>query len=72
MLQAASGKLIHQLDEDATMEREKKEQQSRARKPFRKPNLRVYGHISAITQAVHNNQGAKDGNPSGAGMRTAG
>ena len=34
------------------MEEEEKEQPCQARKPFRKPHLRVYGNISAITQAA--------------------
>jgi hypothetical protein len=32
-------------------EKERKEQQPEDRKSFRKPRLRIYGHISAITQA---------------------
>ncbi len=51
------------------MEKEKKELQSQARKPFRKPNLRVYGHIRAITQAAHNPPAAQDNI---GGMKTAG
>jgi hypothetical protein len=49
------------------MEKEKKEQPSRARKPFRKPRLRIYGHISAITQA--GGMAAKD-NPKSPSSRT--
>jgi hypothetical protein len=32
-------------------EKEKKEQEPEDRKSFRKPRLRIYGHISDITQA---------------------
>jgi hypothetical protein len=38
-----------------------KEHQPRPRKPFRKPHLRIYGHISVITQA-----GGHGGTPDGA------
>jgi hypothetical protein len=31
---------------------EKKEQKSQTRKPFRKPRLRVYGDIGAITRSA--------------------
>ena len=34
------------------MEKEKAEQQPQVRKPFRKPRLRVYGHINTITQTT--------------------
>lgn len=53
---------------------EKKEQQVQqapTRKPFRTPHLRVYGHISAITQAMHVPGGNPDGGSSGGLMRTA-
>ena len=32
---------------------EKKEQKPQLRKGFRKPHLRVYGHISTITRTAH-------------------
>jgi hypothetical protein len=38
------------------------DRQSQVRKPFRKPHLRIYGHISAITQA-RNVMGPDDHNP---------
>ena len=39
------------------------------RKPFRRPSLRVYGNISAITQAIMAMGGFDSG--AGSGMRTA-
>jgi hypothetical protein len=52
-------------------EQEENKQQSHARKPFQKPHLRVYGHISVITQGkgVGN---IMESQPTKAGMRTAG
>ena len=48
------------------MDDKKKEHQLKARKPFRKPHLRVYGHISAITQTTPNSPLQRDlGTPVG-------
>jgi hypothetical protein len=51
------------------MEKRNREQQSEARKPFRKPRLQIYGHIRAITQSTMggNVQDAMEGT----GMRSS-
>lgn len=51
--------------------REQQVQQAPTRKPFRTPHLRVYGHISAITQAMHVPGGVPDGGSVGSNMRSA-
>jgi hypothetical protein len=45
--------------------KEKKEQQPEDRKSFRKPRLRIYGHISAITRAHVPTGLGNDGGPPG-------
>ena len=49
---------------------EKKEQQPQVRKPFRKPRLRSYGRIIAITQASHGGRRFDNRGPPGGGSRT--
>jgi hypothetical protein len=57
--------------ENMTLDKKTKEHQSQVRKPFWKPRLQIYGHISAITQTSMTPM-ASDGGTASGFRKTAG
>ena len=43
-----------------------------AKKPYEKPELRVYGDVRTLTEQVLSNQGADDGGTYGMALKTGG